>query len=81
VTTPTPGHSYCTHDEGERCDCNITLAAHKRPTVAPRPADELSTERAAAVAQLTAQGRTAAQIAAELGIGVRSVVRLRGRAT
>lgn len=48
------GHSYCTHDEGERCDCATAL---------------------------TADGLTAGEIAAQLRIGERTVVRLRGRAT
>jgi DNA-binding NarL/FixJ family response regulator len=70
MTAPTPGHSYCTHDEGEPCDCSTALS----PATAPD-------ERVATVRALTDQGLSAPQIAKRLGMSKRTVERLRGRST
>jgi DNA-binding CsgD family transcriptional regulator len=72
--TPTPAVGYCPHDEGEPCHCPVALHI---ATAARKPA---ATDRQATVWQLTQQGRTAPQIAEQLGITQRNVERLRQRA-
>jgi DNA-directed RNA polymerase specialized sigma24 family protein len=71
---------YCTHDEGERCDCP-TPTADRPAAPAALSTARLLGERAAVVQRLTAQDWTLPEIAAELGVSVRTVYRLRGRAS
>ena len=77
MTPPAPWHSYCTHDEGEPCDCATALSGLRRPDVPTAAPDE----RVVAVHALTAQGLSAPQIAKRLDMSKRTVERLRGRST
>jgi DNA-binding NarL/FixJ family response regulator len=81
VTAP---HPYCPHDEGEPCSCvaelrqQVSDRERKQTRKGARGAAEFA-EAAAAVADLTAKGWAAREIAAWLGIGERTVTRARGR--